>query len=349
MGARRAVQSSSGQIKRIGEKIGMTPAKNVRIGLLGASRIAPNALLKPASETAGVEIAAVGARDRARAEKFAARHNIPVVHDSYEALVADDSLDAIYNPLVPSAHAEWTIKALDHGKHVLCEKPFARNATEAAEMVRVARLRERVLMEAFHWRYHPLADAMLDVVAKIGPLVRGEAVFTYYLDDKERWLYHYSLGGGSTMDLGCYPVHWMRTLSGEEPRVVTASAVAGADNVDVSMEAALEFPSGLLAHVQCSMVNPGPRTWYLVMEGARGTLRVENPLAPQEGHRLTAEFEDGTELDQTYTLRPTYAFQLGAFLDAISGGRQPPTGGDDAVGNMATLDNMYRAAGLPLR
>ncbi|HTT90967.1 MAG TPA: Gfo/Idh/MocA family oxidoreductase [Acidimicrobiales bacterium] len=327
----------------------MRTSTNVRIGLLGASRIAPNALLKPASEIGGVEIAAVGARDKGRAEAFAAAHNIPVVHDSYEALVADESLDAIYNPLVPSSHAEWSIKALEHGKHVLCEKPFARNATEAAEMVRVARLQERVLMEAFHWRYHPLADAMLDVVAKIGPLVRGEAVFTFNLEDKERWLFNLSAGGGSAMDQGCYPIHWMRTLSGEEPEVVRASAVAQPDNVDVSMEADLRFPSGFSAHVRCSMVNPGARIWYLVVEGARGTLRVDNPLAPQEGHRLTAEFEDGTRWEKTYTLRPTYAFQLDAFLEAISGGLQPPTGGDDAVGNMATIDSVYRAAGLPLR
>jgi predicted dehydrogenase len=322
---------------------------NVRIGVLGASRIAPNALLKPASQIAGIEVAAVAARDKARAEEFAALHDIPVVHDSYEALVADESLDAIYNPLVPSSHLEWSVKALNYGKHVLCEKPFARNANEAAEMVRVARRRDRVLMEAFHWRYHPLAHAMVDVARNIGPLVRGEAVFTFFLDDKQRWLYDFSLGGGSAMDLGCYPVHWLRTLSGEEPEVVRASAVAQADDVDLSMEADLRFPSGLSAHLRCSMVEPGARTWYLVMEGARGTLRVDNPLVPQEGHRLTAELEDGTRLDETYTLRPTYAFQLEAFLEAISAQRQPGTGGDDAVANMATIDNLYRAAGLPLR
>jgi predicted dehydrogenase len=202
----------------------MTEA-NVRIGLLGASGIAPNAVLKPALDIEGVEVTAVAARDVGRAEQFAALHNIPTVHDNYEALVADESLDAIYNALVPSMHAEWSIKALERGKHVLCEKPFACNATEAAEMVRVARDLDRVLMEAFHWRYHPLARAMLEVVGRISPLVRGEAAFGFHLDDKDRWLFQYDLGGGATMDAGCYPIHWMRTLAGEEPEVVRASAV----------------------------------------------------------------------------------------------------------------------------
>jgi len=326
-----------------------TAGGNVRIGLLGASRIAPNAVLKPASGTVGVEIAAVAARDVGRAQEFAALHDIPTVHNSYEALVADESLDAIYNPLVPSMHAEWSIKALEHGKHVLCEKPFACNAAQAAEMVRVARRQDRVLMEAFHWRYHPLAQAMLEVVAKIGPLVSGEAVFAFHLEDRDRWLFDYSVGGGASMDAGCYPVHWMRTLSGEEPEIVRAEAVVEGDNVDVSMEADLRFPSGFPAHIRCSIVEPGERTWYLAFEGQRGALRVQNPLAPQEGHRLTAEFENGDRLDETYGLRPTYAYQLEAFLDAVNSGTQPLTGGDDAVANMATIDSIYRSAGLPLR
>ena len=179
-----------------------TTETSVKIGVLGASRIAPSALLKPASEMAGVEVTAVAARDVGRAEEFAALYNIPVVHNSYRSLVADESLDAIYNPLVPSMHTEWSIKALERGKHVLCEKPFARNAAEAADMVSVARQRDRVLMEAFHWRYHPLAQAMLEVVAKIGPLQRAEAVFAFHLSDKDRWLFDYSLGGERRWTLG---------------------------------------------------------------------------------------------------------------------------------------------------
>jgi predicted dehydrogenase len=326
----------------------MSPA-NIRIGLLGASRIAPNAVIRPVSEVAGVEVAAVAARDVRRAEEFAAAYNVPTVHPSYDALVADESLDAIYNPLVPAYHAEWTIKALERGKHVLCEKPFARNAAEASEMVSTARRRQRVLMEAFHWRYHPLAQAMLEVVGQLGTLVRGEAMFAFYLDDKDRWLYDFSLGGGSTMDQGCYPVHWMRTLSGEEPQVLRASATDRTDDVDLSMEADLSFPSGFSAHIRVSMINPGSRIWYLVVEGSRGTLRVDNPLAPQEGHRLVAELENGRRIEETYTLRSTYVFQLEAFLEAISSGTQPLTGGDDAIGNMTTIDNIYRQAGLPLR
>jgi predicted dehydrogenase len=305
----------------------------------------------PAGEIDGVEVAAVAARDTGRAEAYAERYNIPTVHESYEALVADDSLDAIYNPLVPSGHAEWSIKALEHGKHVLCEKPFAMNAGEAKAMVETARRQNLVLMEAFHWRYHPVADAMLDVVSQLGQLQRGEAAFAFNLQDRDRWLYDASLGGGASMDLGCYPVHWMRTVAGEEPEVVSASAVEEGDGVDVSMEAELQFPSGFRARTRCSMVEPVPpgregMVRYVVVEGTGGRLRVDNPLAPQDGHRLTAEFTDGRQLDQTYTLRTTYLFQLEAFLDAVAGTRPAPTTGDDIINNMATIDAIYRAAGM---
>ena len=136
----------------------------LRIGILGAARIAPMALCRPAREVEGVEVVAIAARDAARAQQFAAKHGIAKVHASYDALLADDAIDAIYNPLPNGLHAEWTIRALEAGKHVLCEKPIASNAAEAAQMAEAAERTGRVLMEAFHWRYHRLAALMREVV-----------------------------------------------------------------------------------------------------------------------------------------------------------------------------------------
>jgi predicted dehydrogenase len=321
----------------------------MRIGTLGTANITLGALLEPALEVADVEVAAVAARDVKRAEDFARRHDIPTVHDTYEALLADDSLDAIYNPLVPSLHAKWSINALRAGKHVLCEKPFARNAIEAQGMVAAGRRAGLVLMEAFHWRYHPLAEAMISVVAELGDLEHGEAVFAASISNKASFLYDYSLGGGATMDLGCYPVHWLRTLTGEEPRVINATAVEDGGGVDLALSADLLFPSGFRATVRCSMVESAGMVRYIVINGSKGHLRVVNPMSPQSGHRLTVEFADGRRRDETFTLRSTYVFQLEAFRDAVENSRQPPTGGDDAIANMVAIDSLYRSAGLPLR
>src|SRR5512135_1936060 len=136
----------------------------LRIGILGAARIAPMALVRPAQQVPEATIVAVAARDPIKAQAFATKHGIPDVHPSYDALLADPAIEAVYNPLPNSLHCEWTIRALDAGKHVLCEKPLATNAAEAERMAEAASRTGRVLVEAFHWRYHPLAARMKNVV-----------------------------------------------------------------------------------------------------------------------------------------------------------------------------------------
>ena len=136
----------------------------VRIGVLGAARIAPAALLKPAQKVTQAEVVAIAARDRGRAEKFASKHGVPNVFADYTALINAPDVDAIYNPLPNGLHAQWTTAALEAGKHVLCEKPLTANAAEAEHLAAVARRTGLVLMEAFHWRYHPLAQRMVEIV-----------------------------------------------------------------------------------------------------------------------------------------------------------------------------------------
>jgi predicted dehydrogenase len=324
----------------------------MRIGLLGASRIAPRAIIEPAGELANVEVAAVAARDVSRAESFAAAHRIPRVHSTYEQLVNDGSLDAVYIGLPATLHAKWSIAALEAGRHVLCEKPFAANADQARTMVGTADRSGRHLVEAFHWRYHPLADMMIELSSKISPLVNGDGRFEMQSSAKGNIRFDLSLGGGATMDLGCYVIHWLRTLSAEEPEVMEAHATEGPAGVDVSMRSALTFPSGMNALLSCSMA--GSATTFfdaclLHLQGRGGELTVHNPMAPQFGHKLTAHVADEGKIDEVLTAQSSYFYQLQAFVSIIEGQSEALTGGADSIANMAVIDAIYRASGLAVR
>jgi predicted dehydrogenase len=188
----------------------------LRIGTLGAARITPAALVKPARTVPEVEIVAVAARDHARAEKFARKHGITTIHDSYEALLADPSVQAVYNPLPNGLHGRWTIAALEAGKHVLCEKPFTANADEAEAVAAVAAEHpDLVVMEAFHYRFHPLVPALLDIIAggELGTVRRIETRMCIPLPVRSDIRYQLDLAGGALMDVGCYAIHQLRTLA----------------------------------------------------------------------------------------------------------------------------------------
>src|ERR1700685_4560896 len=224
----------------------------VRIGILGAARIAPMALIKPSRELADIAVTALAVRARARARRFAARHGIATVHDSYQTLLADPDIDAVYNPLPNSLHGRWTRAALLAGKHVLCEKPFTANAEEAREIADVASTSDRIVMEAFHYRYHPLARRIEQIVSsnELGKLRRVEAALCFPLPKFSDIRYDYSLGGGATMDAGCYAVHMVRTFGGATPEVVAAQAKLRDPQVDRAMTAELRFAGGHTGRVR---------------------------------------------------------------------------------------------------
>ena len=227
----------------------------VRIGILGAANIAPMALTKPAKENAEVVVAAVAARDPSRARAFAAKHDIATVHESYEALIADPDLDAVYNPLPNGLHGRWTRAALAAGKHVLCEKPFTANAAEAREIAELAEQSDRVVMEAFHYRYHPLALRVEEIIAsgELGKLKRVETAMCFPLPKFSDIRYNYALAGGATMDAGCYAVHMARTFGGGTPEVVSAQVKLRDPQIDRAMTAELRFPEGHTGRIRCSM------------------------------------------------------------------------------------------------
>jgi predicted dehydrogenase len=322
----------------------------VRIGVLGAARIAPSAVIKPAPHVGEAEVVAIAARDRARAEKFAAKHDVPNVYADYEALIGAPDVDAIYNPLPNGLHAPWTTAALEAGKHVLCEKPLTANAAEAEQLAAVARQTGLVLMEAFHWRYHPLARRMVEIVrsGELGTLRDVEAALCFPLPRFSDIRYQYDLAGGALMDAGCYTVHIVRTLGGEEPEVVRATPKLRTPDIDRAMRAELRFPSGHTGTITCSMWSSSLLRLHAKAVGDRGEMRVFNPTTPQLYHRLKVTV-DGRSRVERFPRKPTYEYQLEAFCAAVLRGEPTLTPPSESIANMRVIDAIYRAAGMKVR
>jgi len=324
----------------------------LRFGLLGAAYIAPRGLVKPVAELPDVDIVCMAARDRERAETFARRAGIPVVHDTYDEVVNDPNVDAIYNPLTISGHHEWTIRALNAGKHVLCEKPFAMNEAEAQEMADCARENDLICAEAFHYYYHPLSRRMREIVQSgvLGSIRFADAHFQNVVEDTPSQIrYRIELGGGATMDLGCYPLHFLRHTFEAEPQVVSATAATVHEHIDIEMVAELLFPGDTPARIWCRMNAAGGFSSGMNVYGDKGRLKVVNPMVPQrEPHLIELVTAWGTRRE-TLTTTPTFNYQLQAFIDAIDGVRPMPTDAIDGVISMRVIDNVYRAAGMTPR
>ena len=319
----------------------------MRIGILGAARIAPSAVIKPARENSEVVVAAVAARDASRARTFAAKHGIAKVHDSYEALVADPDLDAVYNPLPNGLHGKWTRAALDAGKHVLCEKPFTANAAEAREVAELAAKSDRVVMEALHYRYHPCASRIEEILAsgELGKLECAEAHWCFWMPKFSDIRYDYPLAGGALMDLGIYAVDMVRRFGGSTPEVVAAQAKLHGPQVDRAVTAQLRFAGGHTGLVHCSMWSTDPPRFTAKVVGDRGELRL-NPLMPFQ--RFSVRSTNGKRVEK-FPGRSTYAYQLDAFAAAVLSGEPVKTTPEEAIENMTVIDAIYRAAGLSPR
>jgi predicted dehydrogenase len=322
----------------------------IRIGVLGAAAIVPAALMNPARRISDLQVVAIAARDPKRAEAFARKHPIPRVHQTYNDLLADPDIDAIYNPLPNSLHAEWTIRALKAGKHVLCEKPFASNAQEAEEMATVARETGLVLSEAFAYRYHPLTAKVKKIIASgdLGKIKHIDAQFCFLLPSPNNIRFKYELAGGALMDCGCYPVSLIRFLAEAEPAVVRAEARLFAPQVDRKMSADLSFADGRTAHLVCDMLSPALFRSSLKVEGDEGKLQVINPYHPHWFNWLSVHGRNGSHSEYVRG-ENVYALQLQAFIQAIRGEMELNTNPEDAIGNMRVIDTIYEKAGLKQR
>jgi xylose dehydrogenase (NAD/NADP) len=319
----------------------MTESGAVRWGILSTARI-NDKLLAGAREAEGVEVVAVGSRDGERGRAFAERHAIGRVHGSYEGLLADDDVEAVYIPLPNSLHVPWAVKALEAGKHVLCEKPLTRRAAEAEEAFAAADRAGRRLMEAFMWRYHPQTEALERLAREIAPVrvVRASFGFTIAAGDAANVRLQGDLDGGALMDVGCYCVSALRLLCGE-PERATGHAVWGGNGVDVRFAGALRFAGDVLGTFDCGLDVP-PRGSIEVV-GAGGTLLAQDPWHGVTPALTLARPGEAPEPVTVVAANP-YRLELEDLSRAIRGGGDPRLGRKDALGQARVIETLYAAA-----
>lgn len=323
----------------------------LRIGVLGASRIAEVAIVGPAVEL-GHRLVAVAARDRGRAEAFAGKYGVERVLDSYQDVIDDAHVDVIYNPLANALHAPWNLAAIAAGKPVLSEKPFARDQSEAIRVADAAESAGVTVLEGFHYFFHPVTRRafQLAIDGELGEIRRVEVRMAMPApgDGDPRW--SLDLAGGALMDLGCYGLHIMRTLGRfclGGPTVTGASAKQRFPGVDARCDVELEFPNGATGLSTNSMVAPD-YSFTLKIAGSAGEAFVHDFIHPAADDRLTVRTAGGSTIEHHGT-RPSYSYQLEAFAAHVQRGAPLPFGIDDAVANMALVDAAYRAAGLQPR
>ena len=313
----------------------------IRWGLLGTGRINEK-LMRGASGTETAEVVAVGSRSAETGQAFAKANGIARAHASYEALLADPEVDAIYIPLPNSMHHPWTLKAIEAGKHVLCEKPYTRHPLQVDAAWDAAEAAGVVLMEAYMWRHTPQAARLKELAGQIGELIHVRSTFSHRLDDDADIRVNAELEGGSLMDVGCYCISGARLIAGEEPTSVYGEQVTAANGVDRRFTGVLSFPSGLVATFHSGFDSFSES---LEVTGREGTVFLPDPWHSQRGLLIV----DGEE--QTVERRNPYQCELEDMAAAIRGEKEPLLGRADAMGQARVIEALYRSAGTgePIR
>jgi len=310
----------------------------MRLGLLSTARI-NELLVAGARQADSVEVVAVASRDIGRAEDQASSLGVPRADGSYEAMLADPGLDAVYISLPNSMHVEWSVRALEAGKHVLCEKPLSRHPGDAERAFDVAERQGLVLAEAFMWRHHPQAQRLLALREQIGALRLIRASFSFLLGRAGDIRLSAALEGGALMDVGCYCLSAARLLAGE-PLAVHAQQVLGGDGVDVRLTAVLRFAGDVLATIDCGL-DLAARD-ELEVTGTEGVLWLDDPW-----HSRSPVIElrraDGVKTIEVESRDP-YACELEDFAAAIAGERAPRFGREDAVAQARAIAALYASA-----
>ena len=305
-------------------------------GVLGAARINQQ-VLEGAALAEGTSVVAIAARDRDRAQAQADTFDIGTVYGSYDELLADPEVEAVYIPLPNALHVEWSVRALEAGKHVLCEKPLARTEAEARRAFAAARAADRLLMEAFMWRHTPQTRKLGELLAEgvVGKLRIVRATFGFKLDREVDVRLSRELDGGALMDVGCYCVSAVRLAAGE-PVHVRAEQVVGGEGVDVRLVATMRFADDVLGVIDCALdAAIGHR---LTITGEDGELVLEDPFHARNPGIL----HDG-QLIEIPSANP-YAVQFENFSAAVRGEAEPLLGGRDAVAQAAAIEALYRSA-----
>ena len=290
------------------------------------------------------ELVAVASRDKQKARDFATKLAIPMSYGSYDALLSANDVDAVYIPLPNSLHREWTIKAAEAKKHVLCEKPLAMNSAECAEMDSAARRNGVKLMEAFMYRFHPQTQKVLELVqtAAIGDLRLMHSAFTFRVTNSANIRLQPELGGGSLMDVGCYCVNISRTIAGQEPIGVQAYANWGSTGVDDQMIGNLRFGNGLLAQFDCALTLSRREFYQLI--GTEGVIDVPVAFLPGEDKTTIGLQQGRNERSLEISGVDEYRLMVEHFASCVLKDaplRYPPA---EAAANMRTIEALYRSA-----
>lgn len=323
----------------------------LRWGILSTADIAIEKVVPGIQKAARCQVVAIGSRDGTRARQVADRLGIERAHGSYEALLADPGVDAVYIPLPNHLHAEWTMAAARAGKHVMCEKPLAMTAADAATMVEVCRAEGVGLMEAFMYRHHPSWVAARELIAsgRIGRLTAVQSWFSYFNADATNIRNVAAFGGGALYDIGCYSVNLSRWLFAAEPTRVAASIARDpTSGVDVLTSAILEFESGV-ATFTCSIRTETDQRVHIY--GTTGRISIEIPfnIPPDRPTRVFVTaggdppIAPATET-LTFDTADPYAVEAERFAAAILDGTPIPVDPDDAVANLRVIERIFAAA-----
>jgi len=313
----------------------------MRLGLLSTANI-NRAILAGAAKAGRIDVVAVASRDTSRADTYAAEHGIARAHGSYEALLADPDVEAVYISLPNGMHHEWTMYALAAGKHVLCEKPYTRHPHEAEEAFDAADAAGLVLAEAFMYRHHPQTATVARLVADgaIGRLCAVKTTFTFPLHDLSDVRALPELDGGALMDVGCYCVSGIRLLAGE-PEHVRGEQVTGTTGIDMAFHGTLRCAGDVVGQFEATFRSPQRQSLEAV--GEDGVLVVEAPWRVDWGGSVTLRRDGATELVEVDEA-DAYTLELENLADAIDGRASALLGRADAVGQARAIDALYRSA-----
>ena len=316
--------------------------KILKWGLLSTARI-NRALIPPLNHSSRNTLQAVASRSLAAAEAYAREWNIPEALGSYEALIQDPRIDVIYNSLPNHLHAEWSIKALQAGKHVLCEKPLALTLAEVDSMTQAAQSAGRVLAEAFMYRSHPQTIKIQELVKSgaLGRLQLLKGAFTFVLSHPNDIRSIKDLGGGSIWDVGCYPISYMRMITGAEPVEVFGWQLDSPGGIDESFAGQMRFPNEILAQFDCGFKSPSRS--FIEIVGSQAKLDIPVPFKPGENEKLILTREDQIELLEIEG-QPLYAGEVEDLADAILLGTPPRVTLADSRGNVAAILGLLESA-----
>jgi xylose dehydrogenase (NAD/NADP) len=314
----------------------------VTLGILSTAHI--NRLVIPGAKgSPKVELVAVSSRDRGRAETYAREWGIERAYGSYEELLEDPEIEAVYISLPNTLHCEWSIRAVEAGKHVLCEKPMSRHSADVEAAFDAAARADRILMEAFMYRHNPQTKRLTDLIAEgaIGELRIVRAAFSYALYDEDNIRLRTDVEGGALMDVGCYCVSGARLLAGE-PETVYGQARIGPTGTDWVFTATMRFPGDVFALFDCGTALAGRERGELEAVGTEGSLFLDDPWhvdVPGIVHRRGEEVER-IELEPA----DSYRLELENLSDAIRGEAEPLLGRDDAVAQARVIEALFRSA-----